>query len=179
MERVKSISTAFNGITFRSRLEARWAMIFDALSMEYRYEYEGFDLNGTWYLPDFWIPSIKTWVEIKPTSATAKEQWLCEALALQTQNRVILFQGLEVPGDYTYPSNAYIPQSDGLLGYDYDYMLCHCPICKRGGIEYEGRGARICGDKCCPDSDRGNNPCSILMQCVFDMAIKYQFSVWR
>ena len=53
----KPIETHYKGYRFRSRLEARWAVFFDALQIPYRYEPEGFDLNGLWYLPDFYLPA--------------------------------------------------------------------------------------------------------------------------
>lgn len=68
---IKPIETIYNGYRFRSRLEARWAVFFDALDIEYQYEPEGF-LLGTFpdeppipYLPDFFLPKTKTWVEVK------------------------------------------------------------------------------------------------------------------
>jgi len=62
---MKAIPTEYNGYTFRSRLEARWAVFFDALSIEYEYENEGYDLDGVRYLPDFWLPRLDLWVEVK------------------------------------------------------------------------------------------------------------------
>lgn len=51
---IKAIETYYNGRRFRSRLEARWAVFFDALGVEYEYEPEGFRLpSGATYLPDF------------------------------------------------------------------------------------------------------------------------------
>lgn len=50
----KAIQTYYNGYHFRSRLEARWAVFFDALGVKYEYEPEGFETDdGTKYLPDF------------------------------------------------------------------------------------------------------------------------------
>jgi len=41
-------------------------VFFDALGIKYYYEHEGFDLGDAgWYLPDFWLPELKTWIEIK------------------------------------------------------------------------------------------------------------------
>jgi hypothetical protein len=62
----KAIETIYRGYRFRSRLEARYAVFFDALDLPFEYEKEGFTLeDGTKYLPDFWLPTLKLWVEIK------------------------------------------------------------------------------------------------------------------
>ena len=54
MNEIKAIETVYNGYRFRSRLEARWAVFFDALGVSYEYEPEGFKLpSGKIYLPDF------------------------------------------------------------------------------------------------------------------------------
>ena len=51
-----AIETEYNGYKFRSRLEARWAVFFDAMGIEYEYEPEGYEFeDGTRYLPDFRI----------------------------------------------------------------------------------------------------------------------------
>ena len=58
---IKPIETVYNGYRFRSRLEARWAVFFDALEIKYEYEPEGFNLgNGVYYLPDFLLHNIIT-----------------------------------------------------------------------------------------------------------------------
>lgn len=63
----RAIETRYNGYRFRSRLEARWAVFFDAVGVRYEYEREGYDLGEAgWYLPDFWLPGQNAWVEIKP-----------------------------------------------------------------------------------------------------------------
>ena len=51
---IKAIETVWKGYRFRSRLEARWAVFFDRLGVEWEYEPEGFeDGEGNRYLPDF------------------------------------------------------------------------------------------------------------------------------
>lgn len=63
---IKAIQTQYKGYHFRSRLEARWAVFFDALGLEWEYEPEGFELgDGVYYLPDFYLPKLKAWVEVK------------------------------------------------------------------------------------------------------------------
>ena len=52
--------TLYKGIQFRSRLEARWAVFFDALGLKWEYEPEGYRMDdGTCYLPDFYVHDIK------------------------------------------------------------------------------------------------------------------------
>lgn len=74
---MKPIETIYNGYRFRSRLEARWAVFFDTLGVDYEYEPEGFNLgNGVYYLPDFrvkcwgnrgqiWDEPYDLWIEVK------------------------------------------------------------------------------------------------------------------
>lgn len=69
MNKIKAIETQYKGYRFRSRLEARWAVFFDALGIEWQYEPEGFEMaDGTRYLPDFWLPTFGDgmYVEVKP-----------------------------------------------------------------------------------------------------------------
>ena len=66
MADIKAIETHYNGYRFRSRLEARWAVFFDAVGIPYVYEPQGFVLSdGTCYLPDFYLPWFDAYVEIK------------------------------------------------------------------------------------------------------------------
>ena len=75
MSEIKAIETLYNGYRFRSRLEARWAVFFDCIGIEYEYEPEGFDLgNGLYYLPDFYLPETNAWVEIKGKQLTEIER---------------------------------------------------------------------------------------------------------
>lgn len=59
MSKPKAIRTEYNGFLFRSRLEARWAVFFDACGVNYEYEPEGYRLsNGLLYLPDFLLHGV-------------------------------------------------------------------------------------------------------------------------
>ena len=74
MAEIKAIETLYNGYRFRSRLEARWAVFFDAAGIPYEYEPEGFVLyDGTTYLPDFYLPWFKAYVEIKRPNISERE----------------------------------------------------------------------------------------------------------
>lgn len=64
---IKAIDTRYNNHLFRSRLEARWAVYFDSLSVKWEYEPEGYELSdGSKYLPDFWLPDHDVYAEVKP-----------------------------------------------------------------------------------------------------------------
>jgi nucleoside 2-deoxyribosyltransferase len=80
---VRAIETSYRGYRFRSRLEARWAVFFDAAGIDWQYEVEGYVVKGERYLPDFWLPGLQTFVEIKPTAeeverATSRMQGLVD-----------------------------------------------------------------------------------------------------
>lgn len=62
--KIKAIPTFYNGAQFRSRLEARWAALFDQIGWEW--DYEPFDLEG--WSPDFSInfPNGQVLIEVKP-----------------------------------------------------------------------------------------------------------------
>ena len=62
---IKAIETEYNGYKFRSRLEARWAVFFDAGGIEYVYETEGYEIDGEKYLPDFYLPKLEAHIEVK------------------------------------------------------------------------------------------------------------------
>ena len=97
---IKAIETQYKGYRFRSRLEARWAVFLDTLGAQWEYENEGYDLGGAgWYLPDFWLPSLNIYLEIKPNyealkGGVAKAAALCEKASV-----VILFDLPSEPGD--------------------------------------------------------------------------------
>ena len=61
-----NIKTTYNGINYRSRLEAKWAYMFDAF--HWKFQYEPFDLNG--WIPDFVLFGAREeiLVEVKPIS---------------------------------------------------------------------------------------------------------------
>ncbi len=79
MAEIKAIETEYNGYKFRSRLEARWAVFFDYCGIPYEYEPEGFEVDGKKYLPDFFLPEVDRWVEIKGKKLTAEELEKCSA----------------------------------------------------------------------------------------------------
>lgn len=79
MKTIKAIETSYKGYKFRSRLEARWAVFFDWMGLQWLYEPEGVVLpSGAYYLPDFRVTSpqgMVTWYEVKPEGITSDEKF--------------------------------------------------------------------------------------------------------
>jgi hypothetical protein len=162
-----SIPTFYGGITMRSRTEARWATFMDLLGVGWHYEHEGFELPSGRYLPDFWVPSVGAYLEIKPShfvptmtrdgeDAPTRAWKLCNELSAATGKRVIMFLGSpDEQGPAMRERDPYQAASGhetGILfngeGVDYPYCWCVCPACRKFGIEFDGRGGRVCGGRC-------------------------------
>lgn len=62
---MRAIPTVYEGVQFRSRLEARYAMFFDEHRIRWAYEVEGFEIDGVRYLPDFWLADSRAYFEVK------------------------------------------------------------------------------------------------------------------
>lgn len=90
---MKPIETIYKNYRLRSRLEARWAVFFDTLGVKWEYEKEGYDLDGVWYLPDFWLPSLGYWFEVKGKHPTREERQKSMKLAIGSGKPVYLFAG--------------------------------------------------------------------------------------
>lgn len=98
MDYAKPITTNYKGYRFRSRLEARWAVFLSAMFEKFEYEKEGFDFgNGFQYLPDFWLPRLKCWAEVKFGIPSEEEYTKCRLLRDGTGMPVILLMG--IPGE--------------------------------------------------------------------------------
>jgi hypothetical protein len=99
---IAPIETEYNGCVFRSRLEARWAVFFDALGIEWQYETESFMFTDMYncrgYVPDFYLPTIHLHVEIKGDPGRLEEGYSkIQDMCFKTHTPAILFLG--APGD--------------------------------------------------------------------------------
>lgn len=90
---IRPIETLYRGYLFRSRLEARWAVAFDYLRIEFLYEPDGFKLDAGWYLPDFYLPQIRSFAEVKPAEFDATALAKCTEICLRTGNQFLLLSG--------------------------------------------------------------------------------------
>jgi hypothetical protein len=144
---VKAIDTQYRGYLFRSRLEARWAIFFDTIGIEWEYEPEGYTLStGERYLPDFWLPRFcdpasGVFVEVKPrTGDDAKAQ----QLARDSGHSVLLLVGTPAFKPYT------LFDSNGNADFDAVFMSKYLPGGSHSG-EYRmfyasGWGGAYAGD---------------------------------
>ena len=150
---MEPIDTEYKGYRFRSRLEARWAVFFQHLGVEWQYEPEGYEFeNGTRYLPDFYLPytystySDETYVEVKPEGTTDTKGWDITSreneAELSFARSLILLSGRPRAVDDEQADFINIDYN----GYVYDdniYYFCQCTKCKTIGFEFNGRAERI------------------------------------
>lgn len=79
---IQAINTYYSGHHFRSRLEARWAHVFNDLGIRWEYEPQGYHVGEDRrpYLPDFLLPDIGWWVEIKGSQDRLDMSLLADAV---------------------------------------------------------------------------------------------------
>ena len=162
--KLKAIDTFYNGYRFRSRLEARWAIFFDEMKIKYEYEKEGYDLDGVWYLPDFWIPSWKAFVEIKGEQPTQQEIDKCLRLKDRVgRTKIMLFVGdpykgtgyfIRGPFKESHEGRKYLPNSDPDTRIESVALNGLCEKCGMIWVECNGLPMSITDkERCGFDSD--------------------------
>lgn len=95
---ISAIETIYKGRRFRSRLEARWAIFFDAIDIGWEYETEGFQIGDSKYLTDFKLLSfgstkVDLFVEIKPRKPSIDEVKKCYEVSVGTNTDMLLICG--------------------------------------------------------------------------------------
>jgi hypothetical protein len=63
---MEALRTIYNGVKYRSKLEARWAVFFDEYGLRFEYEPTTFRLKSGLYCPDFYLSDLACYVEVKP-----------------------------------------------------------------------------------------------------------------
>jgi hypothetical protein len=154
VKNITPIETRYRGYRFRSRLEARWAVFFDALEVPYEYEPQGYYLEelNVYYLPDFWLPEHSLWVEVKPDPTWNR---LAHDQMLALCGRDCTWFGTIVGSlpkrsatESMWDEDIYevCPPSNIALyflgGFDVPYYWCCCPKCGCVGFEWRGYADR-------------------------------------
>lgn len=173
---IAPLETRYAGYRFRSRIEARWAVFFTRLGLDWEYETQGFKVGRTQlpYLPDFYLPVLNLYVEVKPAFAKKVdpegvrrwEEFAGEVATKWENGRTAIFCGPIPDPDNVTPTGT----PEGLEWYDNGiyivgdchYSWCACPAGKHFDVEFEARGGRInCGCARVQDEDlyyTGNHP---------------------
>lgn len=116
-----AIETHYNGYRFRSRLEARWAVFFDAIGIRYEYEPEGFVGGyGEYYLPDFYLSDYDVYVEVKGSDKQLERDAQKIEGAIDFQSTPISTAGLILLGP--------IPYKEWCIPY-FDLLYWHKGVC--------------------------------------------------
>lgn len=106
----KAIPTWYAGTLFRSRTEARWALLMDMLEIEWDYEPEGYQLPSIFYLPDFWLPQFACFAEVKPLTGWDEEALLkARELSLCSRRCILMLDQFESSDQRVH---ALVPQPD-------------------------------------------------------------------
>jgi len=88
---VASHPTQYNGVNYRSRLEAKWAAFFDVL--EWKFQYEPIDFSG--WSPDFLIMGHRNvYVEVKPIVVSIEPVEIIDKLLSSGCNDEMLIVGM-------------------------------------------------------------------------------------
>ena len=172
MRYLTAIQTQYHGYLFRSRLEARWAVFFDACGVKYEYEPEGYDLGGgLMYLPDFLLHGVAgrdggdLFVEVKGAMNDADALKINRFVEIGAKNAdrngkfspAILVVGQIPNGDCTadiiqsiedraYDDHSGWPNQFNFATIDGDYFAAHPGINHEGGFELFGDDSSYLAD---------------------------------
>lgn len=127
-----AMPTLIDGASCRSRLEARFIIFLKTLKVAYEYETVTFTLlSGRKYTPDFYLPTLRLWVELKPAFPHAEEMERCVELCKRGFPTVLVY------GDRFVPPFA-AEGGGGKRTYDHANAL--------RGMAWDAQGRRLAGD---------------------------------
>jgi hypothetical protein len=134
---VAAITTVYQEIRFRSRLEATWAAFFDLVG--WHWTYEPFDLDG--YIPDFTLNFAKPLlVEVKPFAPGKEDLWdvVAERIS-KVWDKEILLLGYDVwKGEYDEPVIGYLIANEWIDNdhevYCDESRIIHCLRCGKDSL---------------------------------------------
>lgn len=125
MTGIKAIETRYAGHLFRSRIEARWAVAFDHMDVRWEYEREGFEFkDGLRYLPDFWLPDLACWFEVKGSKPSEEEWQKASHLRDETDWPVVVAVGTVSHGPHHCFANDIGHSSGGASTWDVHWYIC-------------------------------------------------------
>lgn len=178
----------YGGCQFESVEQARWAVVFDNLGLEWSYHPTTYLMDeGIMYVPDFFLPEVKTSFALREESYE-KGLFISEIESGWPENDTMFSRNTEIPlwlvgvfpdgtaGNASFDfidNNAYWISSKG--GADGRYLFCICTYCNQVGVEFEGRSDRIpCG--CDKPGDKGYNATDPRIMASFRNAQRMTFA---
>ena len=140
---IKSKKTKYGDDLYESVIEARWAVFFDCLGIEYIYEPKCAEVETgcrvVRHKPDFLLPELSKYVEIKPSKPLGIENTKAAAWSKDINDIIVLFN-LNPPSEklengwlFSWDEFSNLPEIHTLI------YWCECPKC--GHIDLE-----ICGE---------------------------------
>lgn len=90
---MRPLTTYFDGYRFRSRTEAKYGVTLKSLGLRYEFERQGFALEPGAFLPDFYLPDLPLWIEVKPFEPDLHQKALCESLAAESGTPAVILCG--------------------------------------------------------------------------------------
>jgi hypothetical protein len=156
--------THYAGYHFRTRLEARWAVFFDALGADWEYEPQAFelrplpaaedrraepedDLHLGRHLPSFWLPGQKAWFDAIRQEPEKEALLRLTRFAALADDRAFVAVG-PIPAPESIDDHGH-PQGEAFDIHtygDHHYAWTKCRWCGCFDLTFDARSARtLCG----------------------------------
>lgn len=131
---MKSIEVMYKGIMYRSITEAATAKFFYEHDIDFIYEPDCFIFqDGTKYMPDFYLPDQKTWVECKGIMTDKDSNKIFKLAQESEEGQVVIIKTgghFEICGKESWEeeNNVFIAKCKSCgkwyFGYNYDSWEC-------------------------------------------------------
>lgn len=174
------LRVAYDGHTFRSKTEAQWARCFELLGLAYQYEPTVVRLERghgrvAHYKPDFYLPSLGCWLEIKNEGTKAPDlvaAWKAHRLAVVLGEPVYVFFGPPMGRRNLACGNAYryAPTTGAVTR---GHQFTQCPRCATPAITPYGLVGGV--DCACADKLNFSNASSVAIVDAETSARGYAF----
>lgn len=171
-KQIRAIETTYNGVKFRSRLEARWARFFDNLRTKWIYEHEGYQIEDGYYLPDFFLPNVYLRAkdaqgilfEVKP-ARFGEEYGQLEQVGTRLKIGSILANGFDYANGVFEGLYQITPFWDNFMD------VCVCETC--GAVKFEFQETNYMQCPAC--SQRYDSHSAEHIAWAYDEALKYRY----
>lgn len=131
---VRSIQTQYGEFLMRSKLEASTAKLMDSVAIEWDYEAEGYDIDGVWYLPDFFLAKNRMFLEVKGVLDNKSEEKVIRlaGACIGSGIRVMLLfstRPRQITGQRALYVGGSLVNPDGII--PDSVVLARCPRCEK------------------------------------------------